>query len=85
MPADPADAEDRDVMPDALDRGRRARLTRTTRTDLRLSQAGVATRVRVAVGTLRASGQARVTPPDVVMASVRVIGRHPDVVAEAVA
>ncbi len=85
LPADPADAEDFDVTATALDRGQRARLIRKTRTGLGLSQAEFASRFRVPVGTLRDWEQARATAPDFAIAYVRVIGRHPDMVAKAVA
>jgi putative transcriptional regulator len=85
LPADPADAEDFDVTNQALDRGQRARLIRTTRTKLGLSQSEFASRFRVPVGTLRDWEQARATAPDFAVAYVRVIGQHPDMVAKAVA
>lgn len=85
LPADPADAEDFDVTPEALERGQRARLIRETRTALGLSQSEFANRFRVPVGTLRDWEQARVTPPDFAIAYVRVIGLHPHMVAKAVA
>lgn len=85
LPADPADPEDFPASSDALDRGQRARLIRRTRTDLGLSQTDFALRFRVPVGTLRDWEQARVTAPDFAVAYVRVIGKHPDMVAEAVA
>ncbi len=81
----PADAEDFDVTPEAMDRGQRARLIRTTRTSLGLSQTEFASRFRVPVGTLRDWEQARATAPDFAVAYVRVIGRHPDMVAKVVA
>jgi putative transcriptional regulator len=85
LPSDPADAEDFDVTAEALDRGQRARLIRRTRTGLGLSQAGFASRFRVPVGTLRDWEQARATAPDFAIAYVRVIARHPEMVAKAVA
>jgi len=85
LPADPADAEDFDVTIEALDRGQRARLIRTTRTKLGLSQSEFASRFRVPVGTLRDWEQARATAPDFAVAYVRVIGQHPEMVAKAVA
>ena len=85
LPSDPADAEDFDVTVEALDRAQRARLIRKTRTGLGLSQTEFADRFRVPVGTLRDWEQARVTPPDFAIAYVRVIGRHPDMVAKTVA
>lgn len=85
LPADPADPEDFSVTLDALDRGQRARLIRRTRTGLGLSQSEFADRFRVPVGTLRDWEQARATAPDFAVAYVRVIGRHPHLVAEAVA
>ncbi len=85
VPADPADAEDFDVTSEALDRGQRARLIRKTRTGLGLSQSEFASRFRVPVGTLRDWEQARATAPDFAIAYVRVIGQHPDMVAEAIA
>lgn len=83
--ADSADTEDFDVLPEALDRGQRARLIRKTRIALGLSQADFSSRFRVPVGTLRDWEQARTTAPDFAIAYVRVIGRHPDMVAKAVA
>lgn len=85
LPADPEDSEDFDASSQALDRGQRARVIRQTRTMLGLSQAEFATRFRVPVGTLRDWEQARATAPDFAVAYVRVIGQHPDMVAEAVA
>jgi putative transcriptional regulator len=85
MPADPTDAEDFNVDSVALDRAQRARLIRRTRTALGLSQPEFARRFHVPVGTLRDWEQARATAPDFAVAYVRVIGRHPDMVAEAVA
>lgn len=85
LPADPSDPEDFDVTAQGLERGQRARLIRKTRTDLGLSQAEFATRFRVPVGTLRDWEQARVTAPDFAVAYVKVIGQHPDLVAQAVA
>jgi len=85
LAADPTDAEDFDVSAEALDRGRRARLIRKTRTDLGLSQPAFAERFRVPVGTLRDWEQARVSAPDFAIAYIKVIGLHPEMVAEAVA
>ncbi len=85
LQADPADVEDFDVTVDALDRGQRARLIRKPLNGLGLSQSEFASRVRVPVGTLRDWEQARATAPDFAIAYVRVIRRHPEMVAEAVA
>ncbi len=85
LPADPDDIEDFDVTEEALERGLRSRLIRKTRTDLGLSQSEFAGRFRVPVGTLRDWEQARVTPPDFAVAYVKVIARHPEMVAKAVA
>jgi len=85
LPADLADPEDRDVSIEGMERGQRARLIRKTRTDLGLSQVEFASRFRVPVGTLRDWEQARATAPDFAVAYVRVIGQHPDMVAQAVA
>lgn len=85
LPADPADIEDRDVSIEGMERGQRARLIRKTRTELGLSQIEFASRFRVPVGTLRDWEQARATAPDFAVAYVRVIGQHPDMVAQAVA
>ena len=85
LPSDPEDAEDFDVTAEAMDRGQRARLIRKTRTGLGLSQTEFAERFRVPVGTLRDWEQARATAPDFAIAYVKVIGRHPDLVAKAVA
>lgn len=85
LPADPSDLEDGDVTAEGLERGRRARLIRKTRTDLGLSQVEFASRFHVPVGTLRDWEQARATAPDFAVAYVRVIGQHPDIVAKAVA
>jgi putative transcriptional regulator len=84
LPADPTDAEDFDVTVEGLDRGQRARLIRTTRTKLGLSQTEFAGRFRVPVGTLRDWEQARVSPPDFAVAYVKVIGKFPEMVAKAV-
>ena len=85
LPADIDDPEDFPVTEEGLDRGQRARLIRTTRTALGLSQTEFATRFRVPVGTLRDWEQARATPPDFAIAYVRVIRQYPDMVAQAVA
>lgn len=85
LQADSTDGEDFDVTAEAMDRGQRARLIRTTRTALGLSQAEFAARFRVPVGTLRDWEQARATPPDFAIAYVRVIAQYPDIVAKAVA
>jgi putative transcriptional regulator len=85
LSADPADAEDFDATAEALERGQRARLIRQTRTGLGLSQSESARRFRVPVGTLRDWEQARATAPDFAIACVRVIARHPDMVAKAIA
>jgi len=85
LPADPANPEDFDVSSEAMGRGQRARLIRKTRTDLGLSQSEFANRFHVPVGTLRDWEQARATAPDFAVAYVQVIGRHPDIVAQAVA
>lgn len=85
LPADPDDIEDFDVTEEALERGLRSRLIRKTRTDLGLSQSEFAGRFRVPVGTLRDWEQACVTPPDFAVAYVKVIARHPEMVAKAVA
>lgn len=85
LPGDPADPEDFDVTPEAMDRGQRARLIRKTRRGLELTQAEFATRFRVPIGTLRDWEQARATAPDFAVAYVRVIAQHPDIVAKAVA
>jgi putative transcriptional regulator len=79
----PADAEDGAVTAEGLERGQRARVIRTTRTKLGLSQAEFATRFRVPVGTLRDWEQARVMAPDFALAYVRVIGLHSDMVTKA--
>jgi putative transcriptional regulator len=71
------------VTPAGLDRGQRARLIRRTRTALGLSQTEFSARFRVPVGTLRDWEQARATAPDFAVAYVRVIGRYPDIVAQA--
>ncbi len=84
LPADPADPEDFNVSAEAMDRAQRARLIRRTRAALGLSQTEFARRFHVPVGTLRDWEQARATAPDFAVAYVRVIGRHPDMVADAV-
>lgn len=85
LPADPNDPADFDVTSEAMDRAQKARIIRKTRTDLKMSQPEFAQRFRVPVGTLRDWEQARVTPPDFAIAYLKVIGRHPDIVAQAVA
>ncbi|QCI99193.1 helix-turn-helix domain-containing protein [Agrobacterium larrymoorei] len=85
LPADPSDEEDFDITAEAMDRGQRARLIRKTRTALGLSQSEFASRFHVPVGTLRDWEQARATAPDFAVAYVRVIGQHPEMVAQAVA
>jgi putative transcriptional regulator len=83
LPADPDDREDGDVTAEGMERGQRARTIRMTRTKLGLTQAEFAARFRVPVGTLRDWEQARATAPDFALAYVRVIGMHPDLVAQA--
>ena len=85
LSADPNDPEDFDASAEALDRGQKARLVRTARTRLGLSQAEFARRFHVPLGTLRDWEQARSTAPDFAVAYVRVIMRDPDMVAAAVA
>ncbi|HTI01332.1 MAG TPA: helix-turn-helix domain-containing protein [Acidisoma sp.] len=82
IPADRNDPEDRDVSVEGLERGQRARLVRVTRTKLGLSQPEFAARFNVPVGTLRDWEQARSTAPDFAIAYLRVIARHPDMVAD---
>ena len=84
LPADPNDPEDFDVTAEGMERGQRARLIRQVRTGLGLSQSEFAARFRVPVGTLQDWEQARSRAPDFAVAYVRVIGLHPDIVAEAV-
>ena len=84
IPADPDDPEDFDVTEEAVEIGQRGRLIRMTRTSLGLSQAAFAKRFRVPVGTLRDWEQSRSMPPDFAVAYVKVIARHPDLVAEVV-
>ncbi len=85
LSADPSDPKDFDVFPEALDRGQKARLVRTARTRLNLSQAEFARRFHVPLGTLRDWEQARATAPDFAVAYVRMIMRDPDMVEAAVA
>lgn len=85
LTADPADAEDFDTSAEALERGQRARLIRRTRAASGLSQARFARRFHIPVGTLRDWEQARTTPPDYAVAYMRVIARHPDLIAADVA
>jgi putative transcriptional regulator len=82
--ADPDDPEDFDVTEEAVERGLRGRMIRVARTNLGLSQAEFAARFKVPVGTLRDWEQSRSTPPDFAVAYVRVIAKHPDLVAEVV-
>lgn len=70
---------------EALDRGQRARLIRTTRTALGRPQTEFAGRFRVPVRVLRDWKQARVSAPDSAVAYVKVIGKFPEMVAKAVA
>ncbi len=83
--ADPNDPEDFDVTYEALDRGLKARLIRTTRTSLGLSQPEFAKRFRIPVGTLRDWEQARSTPPQFAIAYIKVIANHPQMVAREIA
>jgi len=85
IPADPNDDEDFDVTQEALDRAQRSRLIRMTRTSLGLTQAAFAKRFHVPVSTLRDWEQARTTAPDFAIAYVRVIGKYPEMVEQAVA
>ncbi|MBB4005456.1 MAG: helix-turn-helix domain-containing protein [Aurantimonas endophytica] len=82
--ADPGDAEDFDVGPDAMERAVKSRIVRMARTGLGLSQEEFARRFKVPVGTLRDWEQARVTPPDFAVAYARVIAAMPEKVAEIV-
>ena len=84
IPADPDDPEDFDVTEEALECGLRGRLIRMTRTNLGLSQTAFAARFHVPVGTLRDWEQSRSMPPDFAVAYVKVIARHPDIVAQVV-
>ena len=83
IPADPNDDEDFAVTAEELEQANRSYLIRTTRTKLGLTQTEFAERFRVPVGTLRDWEQARVLPPEFAVAYVRVIARHPDLVADA--
>lgn len=85
IPADPSDPEDFDVTEEALEAAYRSRTIRMARTQLGLSQVEFAERFRVPVGTLRDWEQARVTPPEFAVAYAKVIAKHPDMVAEALA
>lgn len=85
LAADPADAEGFDITTEALERGQRARLVRRTRLATGLSQTQFARRFHIPVGTLRDWEQARSTPPEYAVAYMRMIARHPDLVAESVA
>ena len=85
IPADPSDPEDRPVSGEGLERGQRARTIRMSRTQLGLSQVEFAERFRVPLGTLRDWEQARVMPPEFAVAYAKVIAKHPDMVAEALA
>ncbi len=85
IPADPDDPEDRPVSDEGVERGQRARTIRMARTRLGLSQVEFAERFRVPLGTLRDWEQARVMPPEFAVAYAKVIAKHPDMVAEALA
>lgn len=85
LPADPTDPEDFDVSAEGISQGLRARSVRLTRTKLDLSQLEFAARFRIPAADLREWEAAREPVPDVVMAYYRVIERHPDLVATAVA
>ena len=85
LKADPADPEDFDTTPRLMDRALKARLIRRTRAGLGLSQMEFARRFCVPPGTLRDWEPARSTPPDFAIAYMKVIARHPDMVAEEVA
>ncbi len=85
IPADPNDPEDRDVSFEGLEAGYRSRTIRMARIQLGLSQVEFAERFRVPVGTLRDWEQARVMPPSFAVAYAKVIAKHPDLVAEALA
>ncbi|WP_111748824.1 helix-turn-helix domain-containing protein [Salinisphaera orenii] len=84
LPSDPSDPADFDATAAALDCGQRARLVRTTRTRLGLTQAEFAERFHVPVGTLRDWEQTRVTAPDFALAYLKVIRDHPDMVEQSV-
>ena len=77
-----ADPEDFDASQEALTRALRARLVRRTKHDLGLSQTEFARRFHVPLETLRDWEQARSKPPDYAVAYVKVIARHPELVAE---
>ncbi len=77
LSADPTDPEDFATTAEALERGQRAHLIR--------QQSAFARRFRVPFGTPRDWEQARATAPDFAIAYVRVIARHPDMVAKAIA
>jgi putative transcriptional regulator len=63
----------------------RPRIAARTRTGLGLSRSEFADRFRVPVGTLCDWERVRATAPDFAVAYVRVMGRHPEMVAKAVA
>ncbi|TXN00961.1 helix-turn-helix domain-containing protein [Methylobacterium sp. WL103] len=85
LASETSDPEDFDVSATTLDRAQKARLIRMARTSLGLSQGEFALRFRVSLGTLRDWEQARTTAPDFAVPYVRVIARHPDMVAAAIA
>ena len=85
LPADPADPEDFDVIPAAIERAKRSRVIRMTRAALGLSQVEFADRFHVPVHTLRAWEQAKETAPNFAVAYIRVIAQHPALVAQTLA
>ncbi len=82
--ADPRNPEYFYVSDVALDRGLKARLIRTTRTDLDLSQKEFARRFRFPIARLRDREQARSTPPRYAVAYIKLIA-NPKLVAQEVA
>lgn len=84
IPADPYDAEDRDVSGQALETALIRRDLRRLRKRLGLSQEAFAQRYHIAIGTLRDWEQGRKLPPTHSIAYIKTIIAHPDLVAKVV-
>jgi putative transcriptional regulator len=77
------DPDARPILPQDMDRMRRTPQVRVIRTALRLSQEVFAARFHIPLGTLRDWEQGRKEPDAAARAYLRVIGRNPSAVAEA--
>jgi putative transcriptional regulator len=82
IPANPEDAEDRDVSEADVKRALMGRRIRQLRHRLDLSQAEFATRFGIPLANIRQHEIGRTMPPPAVQSYLRVIEANPDEVAE---